>query len=36
MDKWTIVKDSKIVRIAASSSTLIAVAAVVGAGFKWN
>ena len=35
MDKWTIFSNSKVVRIAASSSTLIAVAAIAGAGWKW-
>ena len=36
MDKWRIVKNSTIIRITASASTLVAVAALVGAGFKWN
>ncbi len=36
MDKWKIVADSKIARVGASAATLIAVAAVVGAGWKWN
>jgi hypothetical protein len=35
MDKWTILSNSKVVRVAASASTLIAVAAVAGAGWKW-
>lgn len=35
MDKWTVFSNSKIVRITASSSTLVAVVALVGAGFKW-
>lgn len=36
MNKWTIFQNSKVVRVAASAGTLVAVAAVVGAGFKWN
>ncbi len=36
MDKWTFNSSSKIARIAVSASTLVAVAAVVGAGWKWN
>jgi len=36
MDKWTIFNNSKVVRITASASTVVAVAALVGAGFKWN
>lgn len=35
MDKWSILKNSKIVRITASAGTLVAVAALVGAGYKW-
>lgn len=35
MDKWTIFQSSKVVRIAASAGTLVAVAAIAGAGFKW-
>jgi hypothetical protein len=35
MDKWTVFSSSKIVRITASASTLVAVAAIVGAGWKW-
>jgi len=35
MDKWNILTNSKIVRISASASTLIAVAAIAGAGWKW-
>ena len=35
MDKWTILSNSKVVRVAASSTTLIAVAAIAGAGWKW-
>ena len=34
MDKWTVFS-SKVVRITASASTLVAVAAIVGAGWKW-
>jgi len=36
MDKWKIVAESKIARVGASAATLIAVAAVVGAGWKWG
>lgn len=36
MDKWKIIADTKIARVGASAATLIAVAAVVGAGWKWN
>ncbi len=36
MDKWTVFQNSRVVRISASASTLIAVAAIVGAGWKWN
>ncbi len=36
MDKWRIVKDSVVVRIAASAGTLAAVAALAGAGLKWD
>ena len=36
MDKWKIIKDSKIAQIGVSAGTLIAVAATVGAGFKWG
>jgi hypothetical protein len=35
MNKWTVVASSRIVRITASASTLVAIAAVVGAGWKW-
>ena len=35
MDKWTIVASNKAVRVSASVATLIAVAATVGAGWKW-
>ena len=35
MDKWTILSNSKVVRIAASATTLVAVATVAGAGLKW-
>jgi len=36
MNKWTIFQNSKVVRVTASAGTLVAVAAIVGAGFKWN
>jgi len=35
MDKWRIAKNSTIVRIAASAGTIVAVAALAGAGLKW-
>jgi hypothetical protein len=35
MDKWTIFSNSKVVRITASAGTLVAVATLVGAGWKW-
>lgn len=35
MDKWRTAKNSTIVRISASAATLVAVAATVGAGYKW-
>jgi len=35
MDKWTIFTNSKTVRIAASASTVVAVATIAGAGWKW-
>ncbi len=35
MNKWTVLTSSRIVRITASASTLVAVAAIVGAGWKW-
>ena len=35
MDKWTVFSNSKVVRITASATTLVAIAAVVGAGWKW-
>lgn len=35
MDKWRNAKNSTIVRISASAGTLVAVAALAGAGFKW-
>ena len=36
MDKWTILTNSKTVRVAASATTLVAVATIAGAGWKWN
>jgi len=36
MDKWRSVKNSTIIRVTASASTLVALAALVGAGYKWN
>ncbi len=36
MDKWRDLKNSTLARVGASAGTLIAVAALVGAGWKWN
>ena len=36
MDKWTVFSNTKAVRITASAATLVAIAATVGAGWKWN
>ena len=36
VSKWTAFKSSTIVKVSASAGTLVAVAVVVGAGFKWN
>ncbi len=36
MGKWTKIKDSVTIRVAASASTIAAVAVVAGAGVKWN
>jgi|GEM_PF-1112467 len=36
MDKWTILSNSKVVRVSASATTLVAVATIAGAGWKWN
>jgi len=36
MGKWTVFQNSTVVRIAASAGTLVAVAAIAGAGYKWN
>jgi hypothetical protein len=35
MDKWRNLKNNTIVRVSASAGTLVAVAATVGAGWKW-
>jgi hypothetical protein len=35
MDKWKILSNSTAVRATAGVSTLVAVAVVVGAGWKW-
>lgn len=35
MDKWKIFENSTVVRIAAGAGTLIAVAVLAGAGYKW-
>jgi hypothetical protein len=36
MQKWNAFQKSAAVRVAASAGTIIAVAAIVGAGWKWN
>ena len=36
MDKWKIIKDSKLTQISVSAGTVVAVATLVGAGLKWN
>ena len=36
MQKWNAFQKSTVVRVVASSGTVIALAAIVGAGFKWN
>ena len=35
MQKWNLFQKSAAVRVAASAGTIIAVAAIVGAGWKW-
>lgn len=35
MDKWRMTTRQTVVRISASAATLVAAAALVGAGFKW-
>jgi hypothetical protein len=35
MKKWNILQNSTAVRVTASAGTLVAVAAIVGAGWKW-
>lgn len=35
MDKWRTAKNSTIVRVSASAGTIVAVVALVGAGYKW-
>jgi hypothetical protein len=36
MDKWKIIKDSKLTQISVSAGTIVAVATLVGAGLKWG
>jgi len=36
MDKWKIVKDGRFTQISVSAGTIVAVATLVGAGFKWG
>jgi len=35
MDKWKIIKDSKLTQISVSAGTIVAVATLAGAGLKW-
>lgn len=35
MDKWRSTSRNTVIRISASAATLVAAAAIVGAGFKW-
>ena len=35
MNKWKMFKDSKVTQVTASVGTVIAIAAIVGAGWKW-
>ncbi len=36
MKKWNLLNNSTVVRATASASTIVAVAVIVGAGFKWT
>ncbi len=36
MDKWKIIKDSKLTQISVSAGTMVAVATLVAAGLKWG
>ncbi len=36
MNKWSILQNSTVARVAASTTTLVAVAVIAGAGLKWN
>ena len=36
VSKWTALKNNAIVKVSASAGTLVAVAVVVAAGYKWN
>lgn len=36
MDKWRDLKNSTVIRITGSATTLVGVAALVGAGWKWG
>ncbi len=35
MSKWNAFKESTVVRASASTGTLVAIAVIVGAGYKW-
>ncbi len=35
MNKWNAFKNNTVVRVSASAGTLVAVAVIAGAGFKW-
>lgn len=36
MHKWNMFKDSTVVKVSVSAGTLVAIATVVGAGWKWG
>lgn len=36
MNKWKAAQDSMTVRVATSATTLVAIAAIAGAGWKWG
>lgn len=36
MDKWRDLKNSAVIRIAGSATTLVGIAALSGAGWKWG
>lgn len=36
MNKWKMFKDSKVTQVTVSAGTIVALAAIVGAGWKWG